>query len=210
VKNFSFGDVDPEELLQRLTIYAYSLFGCFPDPTFEPVLKVHGVSPEDLSIATLTKFLDPDDHTVEWKASHGEPTMESMLAYLKQVLYHDFVDMKRSRLYKATLHMDTCSTDDGAGDHDMSLDDFIVHIETAEARVIRAQTRTSLLAYFEGQPDLHELLTIQLDPEGFQAYSNIELAALCSTSVSEIENRKKRLMNRLSKLQSNLQVPMKT
>jgi hypothetical protein len=49
---------------------------------------------------------------------------------------------------------------------------------------------------------LKELLTVQLDPEGFQAFTNKELAVLLSTTVEEIESRKKKLMNRLFKLQT--------
>src|SRR6266849_9330585 len=83
VKTFSFGEIDPEDLLRRLTLYAYSLFGCFPDPIFEPVMKFHGASPEDLAIAALTRLLDPDDHGVEWKPEHGPITKDSLLAFLK-------------------------------------------------------------------------------------------------------------------------------
>ena len=43
---------------------------------------------------------------------------------------------------------------------------------------------------------------MQLDPEGFQALTNKELAVVLSTTVDEIENRKKRLMNRLFKFQT--------
>ena len=96
MKAFSFGEIDPEDLLRRLTLYAYTLFGCFPDPIFEPVLKFHGASPEDLAIATLLRLLDPDDHSVEWKASYGSMTRHSLLGFLKTVLVHDFIDMKRA------------------------------------------------------------------------------------------------------------------
>ena len=199
--NFSFGDVDPEELLQRLTLYAYSLFGSFPDPRFEPVLKAHGASPADLAVETLAKFLDPDDHTVEWKTSAGKVTMDSLLAYLKPVLYHDFIDLKRKHSYKTSIFLHTHCTSDEAANDEMTLDDFIARLESPESRAIRLQQREQLLARFEGEPDLHELLMVQLDPDGFQAYSNIEVAKLLETTVSEIENRKKRLINRLLKLQ---------
>ena len=80
----------------------------------------------------------------------------------------------------------------------MTLDDFITTLESPEAKAIRKQQREQLLAKFKDEPELKELLTVQLDPEGFQAYTNKELAVLFSTTVDEIENRKKRLMNRLS------------
>ena len=203
--NLSFGSVDPAELLERLTLYAYTVFGCFPDPTFEPVLKVHGVSPEDLSIETIKKFLDPDDHTVEWKSSFGEPTLDGMLAYLKQVLFHDFIDMKRASLYRSSVYLDRGTPDPESDEQQMSLDDFAVMMETAEAQAIRADGRAKLLAKLKNEPELHELLTLQLDPDGFQAYSNIEAAELLGTTVAEIENRKKRLLNRLVRFQREQQ-----
>jgi DNA-directed RNA polymerase specialized sigma24 family protein len=202
VKTFSFGAIDPEDLLRRLTLYAYTLFGCFPDPIFEPVIKFHAASPEDLAITTLTRLLDPDDHAVEWKADYGPMTRDSLLRFLKTVLLHDFIDMKRKGMYKASIYLPTAANDPEADSGEMSLDDFIAKIESPETKVIRRQQREQLLSKFDDEPVLKELLTVQLDPEGFQAFTNKELAVLLSTTVDEIENRKKRLMNRLFKLQT--------
>ena len=201
MKAFSFGEIDPEDLLRRLTLYAYTLFGCFPDPIFEPVLKFHGASPEDLAIATLLRLLDPDDHSVEWKASYGSMTRDSLLGFLKTVLVHDFIDMKRKGMYKASVYVRLLAADPEGESGDMTLDDFIAQIESPETKAIRKQQREQLLTKFEDEPQLKELLTVQLDPEGFQAFTNKELAVLLNTTVDEIENRKKRLMNRLLKLQ---------
>jgi len=202
VKTFSFGEIDPEDLLRRLTLYAYTLFGCFPDPIFEPVIKFHATSPEDLAIATVTRLLDPDDHAVEWKVDYGPMTRDSLLRFLKTVLLHDFIDMKRKGMYKASIYMPTVADDPEGDAGEMCLDDFIAGIESAEAKVIRRQQREQLLSKFSDEPELKEVLTVQLDPEGFQAFTNKELAVLLSTTVDEIENRKKRLMNRLFKFQT--------
>jgi DNA-directed RNA polymerase specialized sigma24 family protein len=197
--------MDPEDLLQRLTLYAYSLFGCFPDPLFEPVLRFHGESPEDLAIATVTRLLDPDDHTVRWKPSYGVMTRESLLAFLKTVLLHDFIDMKKKGMYKASIYLPLLSDNQEGGSSEMTLDDFISKLESPEASAIRKEQREHLLSKFSNEPELQELLTVQLDPDGYQAYTNKELAALLNTSVDEIENRKKRLMNRLLRLQEQVQ-----
>jgi DNA-directed RNA polymerase specialized sigma24 family protein len=202
VKTFSFGEVDPEDVLQRLTVYAYSLFGCFPDPMFEPVMKFHGVSPEDLAVDVLTRLWDPDDHRVEWKPHHGAITMGSLLAFLKTVLFHDFIDMKRKGMYKATTtYMPLLSNSD-----EMTLDDFIAKLESPEARAIRRQQRERLLSKFDEEPKLKKLLTIQLSPDGFHAHTNKELAVLLGITVDEIENLKKRLMGRLLRLQRRVKV----
>jgi hypothetical protein len=47
----------------------------------------------------------------------------------------------------------------------------------------------------------------QLDPEGWNAHTNLQLADLLGTSVHEIENRKKRLMRRLAALAARRQLP---
>lgn len=97
--------------------------------------------------------------------------------------------------------------DDGAanGEGQLTLDDFIAALESPEAAIIREEQREQLLSQFDNEPELKELLTVQLDPEGYNAYTNKELAALLDTTVDEIENRKKRLMNRLLKLQRRAQ-----
>lgn len=205
VKTFSFGQIDPEDVLQRLTLFAYSLFGCFPDPFFEPVVKFHGASPEDLAVGTLTRLLDPDDHRVEWKPDNGPMTRDSLFAFLKTVLFHDFIDMKRKGMYKASVYMPLLADDRENAEGEMTLDDFIARLESPEAKAIRKEQHEQLLSKFDNELGLKELLTVQLDPEGYQAYTNKELAVLLNTTVDEIENRKKRLMNRLLKLQRQAQ-----
>ena len=204
MKALSFCEIDPEELVQKLTLYAYALFGCFPDPIFEPVMQYHGASPEDLAVATLTRLLDPEDKTVGWKPAYGPMTRDSLLAYLKTVLLHDFIDMKRRGMYKVSAYMPVLSDAENERG-EKTLDDFIAKLESPEAMAIRREQREQLLSKFNNEPELKELLTVQLDPDGYQAYTNKELAVLFSTSVEEIENRKKRLMNRLLRLQRQAQ-----
>jgi DNA-directed RNA polymerase specialized sigma24 family protein len=205
VKTFSFGQIDPEDILQRLTVFAYSLFGSFPDPSFEPVMKFHGASPEDVAVATLARLLDPDDHKVEWNPAQGPMTRDALLAYLKTALFHDFIDMTRKRMYKASAYLPLVADNPGGGEDEMTLDDFIGKLESPETRAIRKEQQERLVARFDNEPELKELLTAQLDPDGYQAYTNKELAALLGTTVDEIENRKKRLLNRLLKLQKEAQ-----
>jgi DNA-directed RNA polymerase specialized sigma24 family protein len=73
-------------------------------------------------------------------------------------------------------------------------------VESPEGQAIRAQQREQLLAAFEDAPDLRDVLAVQLDPDGYNAYTNQDLATLCDTTVSDIENRKKRIARRLQRL----------
>ena len=195
---FSFDGIDPVELLERLTLYAYDLFGCFPNPNFEPVLRGSGDSPEDLAMDTFGKFLDPNDDSVKWKRTE-RPTMWTLLAFLKKVLQNDFFDLKKSKRYETTVIRDGRSPD---GDSDLSLDDFAANLESAEGRTIRKEQREFLLGKFADEPELRDLLAAQLEPEAYNAYTNKDLATLLDTDVPDIENRKKRLSLRLRKLQT--------
>ena len=197
MSTFSFDGLDPVELLERLTLYAYELFGCFPNPHFEPVVRGSGDGPEDLALATFTKFLDPNDDSIKWKRAE-RPTLWSLLAFLKKVLQNDFLDLMKSKRYQTTVIRDGKAQD---GKTDLSLDDFASNDETPEVQVIRKQQREILLGKFANEPDLGDVLEAQLEPEAYNAYTNKDLASLLSTNVSDIENRKKRLSLRLRKLQ---------
>ncbi|MGH9417677.1 MAG: RNA polymerase sigma factor [Terriglobales bacterium] len=168
------------ELAQRLTLYAYGLFGCYPHPLAEPALRVSGKSPEDLAMEVLTRYFDPQDASVRWQPERGR-----LLPYLKRVLWSDFVDLKRAGLYRHT---------DGG---EAVFDAMAAGGEGAETRLQRLETRERLLQALAGEPDLRAMLELQFAPEGFPGYTNQELAARLATSVSEIENRKKRLLRRL-------------
>lgn len=176
-------DNQPGDLIQRLTLYAYGLFGCFPHPSAEPALRVSGMGPEDLAMNVLVRHYDPDDASVRWDASRGP-----LLPYLRRVLWGDFVDLKRAALYRNT----TAAPE--------SFDWLPGAAESPEARVARLQNRDRILAHLAAEPELAALVAQQLEPEGWPGYTNQELASRLHTTVSEIENRKKRLLHRLLKL----------
>jgi len=191
---FTFGDINVVELFERLTRHAYTVCGCFPSPNFSPVIRGYGESPEDLAKETITRFLDPEDATVKWPRSRGKPTKAALLSYLKETLTNDFLDRKRSKRYKTQVELPSAGTDDENG---ITLDDLAVNWETPEAIAIRNQCYEQMLSYLSDEPDLRDLLTVQLNPDGYQAYTNQERAQLLDTTVDEIENRKKRLERRL-------------
>lgn len=196
VTGFSFADVDPLELLQRLVLRAYGVFGCFPDLHFEPVIGAYGESPEDLAMSTVVKFLDPEDSTVTWNNAHGAPSMEGLVAYLERVMRNDFLDRKRSKRYKSHSSLPPVESEDGTG---MTLDELAVFLETPEAIAVRHQHHELLIASFADTTDRQDVLRVQLDPDGYNAYTNIDMARLLNTRVSDIENRKKRIHGRLLK-----------
>lgn len=194
MSEFSLAGIDPLEVVERLTLEAYRLFGVFPDDESEPTLRVYGDSPKDLAMATFLKLLDPDEPTVTWKEDWERPNQDSLFRFLRKVMQNDFIDMKRRKLYVHSIYPEGESVD---GERTMTFDDYAASVESPEGQAIRAQQRDQLLDTFRDEPDLRDVLAAQLDPEGYCAHTNQQLADLLSTTVSEIENRKKRIARRL-------------
>lgn len=145
---------------------------------------------------TIVKFLDPEDNTVTWNDARGAPTMEGLIAYLERVMRNDFLDRKRSKRYKCQASLPPAESEDGTG---MTLDELAVFLETPEAIASRHQRHEQLIASFADTPELQDVLRVQLDPDGYNAFTNIDMAGLLDTTVSDIENRKKRIHGRLVK-----------
>jgi DNA-directed RNA polymerase specialized sigma24 family protein len=207
--------VDIEKVLKRLTLHAQRLFFALAGLTSESVLRGLGVGPEDMAADTVLRFLDPQDHTVEWKKKHGEPTTAAVLTYLRSVLHNDLLDLLRSKAHETTVILDVypAGQEEREGAHrNLSLDEFATAAEGPESKAIREQQHARLLARFEDEPELKELLEVQLDPDGYCAYTNQDLAVLLAPAgepltrealggrVSDVENRKKRLDRRLRKI----------
>jgi DNA-directed RNA polymerase specialized sigma24 family protein len=197
-----FTDTEIVELLERLTLHAYTLYGCFPDPRFAPVMPGYGDSPEDLAKEIITKFLDPGDRTVKWPASRGKPARAALLGYLKEAARNDFLDQKKNKRYRTRAEASPIETDDDKG---ITLDDLAGYLETPEAMAIRSNLQEAMLAAVKDESDLHELLTVLLDPSSYGApNSNQEIAELLGCTVSDVENRKKKLVRRLLQFRNAL------
>ena len=195
-----------EDLLKRLTLYARVLFAVLPDQVREVTVGGLGIGPEDLAQEVMLRFLDPQDHTVTWKASSGPATPSRVFGYLKKVLRHDLFDLRKRHAHKKTVSMAPHAEEAGVGPA-LSLDDFPSRTEGPDIAVLKGERHEWLLRQFDSEPPLRELLEVQLDPDGWNAHTNVELADLLGSSVAEIENRKKRLMRRLAALVPHQQLP---
>ena len=192
---------DVEDLLKRLTLYACVLFAVLPDQAREVTVGGLGVGPEDLAQEVVLRFLDPQDHTVTWKASSGPPTPSRVLGYLKKALQHDLFDLRKRHAHKKSVTMEAHRPEElEANGPPQSLDDFPARTESPHDAAIRGEQDQWLLRQFDSETELRELLELQLDPEGWNAHTNLQLADLLGTSVAEVENRKKRLVRRLASL----------
>ena len=72
-----------------------------------------------------------------------------------------------------------------------------MYLETPEGTLLKKERVRTIIEAFSDDPKAGEIVRLQLDPEGYNAFTNQELASLLETTVDDIENRKKRVKNRL-------------
>lgn len=203
MSELDLGSVDFEEVVRRLTARAVHLCSVLAGLTAPSVLPGVGVGPDDLAMQTVLRLLDPEDGTVIWKKRHGKATTNGVVAYLSVVLRNDLLDLLRTKAHETTVIFDGQPAPSGRDDGDprvMSLDMFAAAWDGQDNSAIRSEQHAHLLRRFESEPELRDVLAAQLDPEGYQARTNQQLAELLGTTVSEIENRKKRINTRLLRI----------
>jgi len=199
----SFAAVDFEEVLGRLTLHAQNLGAALVCVGLDERVLRGGESAADLAQNTLLKLLNPQDTTVRWSDDRGQPTTAGVLAYLQKVLDRDFLDLKKSSLYKTTVYPDSEGADaeeDEDGEGGITLDQMAVVFDTPEGETLRRERVQWILKQFDAEPELLEIAKLQIDASGYNAFSNQELAQLLDTTVRDIENRKKRIKRILKKL----------
>jgi len=195
-------DVDIEEVLNQLTLYAQNLIGGAFCLGLDEIALPGGEGAGDLASATLLKFLDPLDTSVKWSEARGQPTTSSLLAYLRKVLQRDFLDLKKKKSYRTTVYADVADPEDeqDEGKTGITLDQLAKEFETPEGQTLKRERVKWILQKFDTEPELKEIVTLQLAPEGYNAFTNQELSRLLDTTVGDIEARKKRIKLRLRKL----------
>jgi DNA-directed RNA polymerase specialized sigma24 family protein len=196
----SLGDVDIEAVLLRLTRHAQGLFGAVRSLGVEPVDIAYagGEGPEDLAMNLLLRFLDPRDDKVHWNEGLGRPTTDGLYAFLRKALDRDFLDLKKSKRYRTTVYLER---EDRDGAQELTLEQLAVYLETPEGTLLKQERKKAIIEEFSDDPEAQEMLKLQLDDDGYNAFSNQELAQLLDTTVADIENRKKRVKTRLLRIQ---------
>jgi DNA-directed RNA polymerase specialized sigma24 family protein len=207
LSELSLAQVDLEEVLHRLALHARHLITAARCLGVEDLELPGGDSPVDLASATLLKFLDPRDATVVWSESKGPPTTAGLLTFLRLVLERDFLDLVRSKRYRATVYPDRNKEDiEPQGVDGDWFDSLPAESAGPENEATSRKVRVWLLEQFREEPDLEAILRVQLEMDGYNAFSNLELARMLAVPVAEIENRKRRLKTRLFNLASRRQM----
>lgn len=207
MKELSLAQVDFEQVLYRLALHARHLITAAKCLGVEDLVLPGGDSPVDLASATLLKFLDPGDVSVVWSENKEPPTTAGLVAFLRVVLERDFLDLVRSRRYRDATYPDHNDPDLKPQEFDGDWFDSIATASTdPEHEAVNHKTSAWLLKQFREDPDLQAILQLQLEMDGYNAFSNLELARMLAVPVAEIENRKRRLKTRLKSLASGRQM----
>lgn len=197
----SLAQVDLEEVLHRLALYARHLITAASCLGVDDLVLPGGDSPLDLASATLLKFLDRRDASVVWRERLGPPTTSGLVIFLRVVLVRDFLDLVRSKRYRDAVYPDRNLEDTGSEDYEGEWFDALpTRGADPEQAAIREEDTAWLLQQFREQPELDAILRLQLERDGYNALTNLELARKLGVPVAEIENRKRRLKTRLKKL----------
>jgi hypothetical protein len=196
----SVGDVDVEAVLLRLTRHAQGMFGAVRSLGIEAldVAYAGGDGPEDLAMNLLLQFLYPRNDKVRWNEGLGRPTTDGLYALLRKALDRDFLDLKKSKRYRTTVYLEK---EDGDDSRELTLEQLAVYLETPEGALLKQERKKAIFEEFSDDSEAQEMLKLQLDDDGYNAFSNQELAQLLDTTVADIENRKKRVKSRLLRIQ---------
>jgi len=188
-------------VLHRLTVFVRNLITFSTCLGVEEVVLPGGDSPQDLASAILLKFLDPQDPSVAWRERLGPPTTAGLVIFLRVVLERDFLNLLRSKRYRAALYPDSDEQPVESREFDGDwFDSLPAHSAHPEHEAMRQEETAWLLQHFREEPELEAILRLQLERDGYNAFTNLELARMLAVSVTEIENRKRRLKTRLKNL----------
>ncbi len=137
----------------------------------------------------------------------GPPTTAGLLTFLRVVLKRDFLDLLRSKRYQTTVYPDRNKEDiEPQGVEGDWFDSLPVDSPGPEHEAMRHKATAWLLEQFRQEPELGAILRLQLEMDGYNAFTNLELARMLTVPVAEIENRKRRLKTRLDNLASGRQM----
>jgi DNA-directed RNA polymerase specialized sigma24 family protein len=192
-------EVDFEQVLYRLALHAQGLFTAAACLGRAQVVLPGGDSAADLASATLLKLLDPLDTSVTWSPTKGPPDTAGVLAYLREVLRRDFLDLIRSKRARTSIYLDD-EREDGQDLSESTIDQRVASYGNPEDEHLRRERLLWLVQQSKDDPELLEIVSLQLEPGGYNAFSSQELAERLRTTVVEIENRRRRVLRRLRKL----------
>ena len=177
--------MDLGELALRLTAFARRTFADFGLRGADTAVAGVGLSIEDFAWAVLEEYVEGK---LEHEASRGD-----LFSLLATALRNDIIDSLRKAAHvheenRSALPRESDSTVDPP-----SLDEMPSAAIDVAAMLDEENYRKRVWASLAGEPELTEVVTAIMD---LNLYRPREIAAALGISVTEVQNRKKRLRRR--------------
>jgi DNA-directed RNA polymerase specialized sigma24 family protein len=178
-------NVDLGELALRLAAFARRTFADFGLPSHDATVSGVGLSMEDFVWAVLEEYVEG---RLKHEASRGD-----LFSLLATAMRNDIIDSLRKA---AHLHEETRSTlprDPHSTTDPPSLNELPSAPVDVPAMLDEENYRKRVWASLAGEPELAKVVRAILD---LNLYRPREIAAALGISVTEVQNRKKRLRRR--------------
>lgn len=183
LQDHRFAGADWPDIIRRLTLISLGLFKGVGLLGQDAVMKGLGVSPEDLAYGTVAKVLADE---VKYRKDKGP-----LLPFLILALKRDFLDLLRQKSWATTDIIDGDERRNAKSDHTIGPDSLPVHRTTPDFIL-----RERIMEQVKDDPQLVDYTVAALE---MNVTKPADFADLLSTTVADIQNRKKRLFRALSK-----------
>ena len=176
-------DDELDEIVKKLTIYAYSLV------PKNVVVRGVGDGPDDLVVETLRRWWDPSTK-VKWNSDRGAPNLGGIIALLKKVMKNLFLDRLKTADHKRAA--DTKDEEDGPS----VMAKVTARQHDADALVARSylhELTERVLRLAEEADDTEVVCYVELQTKEGGPYKNQEAAQRLGIESSDVINLRKRL-----------------
>jgi DNA-directed RNA polymerase specialized sigma24 family protein len=176
-------ETDLNEVVKRLTIYAYALV-----PRYE-VMEGVGDGPDDLVVETLSRWWDPATK-LKWNTDRGDPNLGGIIALLKKAMKNLFLDRLKTAGHKRHAVM-ADETDDAVPNAPVAAG--ASSADGLFARAYLGELVERVLALAEAADDVEVTCYVELQTQKGGPYKNQEAAERLGIQPSDVVNLRKRL-----------------
>lgn len=184
LQDHRFAGADWPDIIRRLTFLSMGLFKGIGFLGPDAVMKGLGVSPEDLAYGTMAKVLADE---VRYRKDKGP-----LLPFLVLVLKRDFIDLLRQKSWLTTDIIDGDERRKPQEDGTVGLDSLTSDESVTPDFILRKR----IMKHVKDDQQLVDYTIAALE---MNVTKPADFADLLSTTVTDIQNRKKRLFRALSK-----------
>jgi DNA-directed RNA polymerase specialized sigma24 family protein len=184
LQDHRFAGADWPDIIRRLTFVSMGLFKAIGLLGPDAVMKGLGVSPEDLAYETVAKVLADE---VRYRKDKGP-----LLPFLILALKRDFLDLLRQKSWLTTDIVDGDEGPQRQEDRTVGINSLTVDDPVTPDFILRKRI-------MEQVKDDQQLVDYAVAALEMNVTKPADFADLLSTTVADIQNRKKRLFRALSK-----------